>query len=228
MKGYILHFEAAITSAVGRFGAELAPQSRVLDAGAGEGQYAHYFAGHRYVGVDLGVGDAAWDYGGLSAVADLRALPFPDGTFDGVLNVVTLEHVTDPPGVVRELARVLAAGGRLLLIVPHEWEVHQHPHDYFRYTRFGCQLLLEGAGLRIDSIRPVGGYFRLLSRRLLSGYKFFPAPLSWLWLAVVALPALLLPWLDGLDRQADYTLGYICHAHKEAKSGYADGYAETP
>jgi hypothetical protein len=74
----------------------------------------------------------------------------------------------------------------------------------------------------------VGGYFRLLSRRLLSGYKFFPAPLSWLWLALVAIPALLLPWLDGLDRQADYTLGYICHAHKEAKSGYADGYAETP
>jgi SAM-dependent methyltransferase len=129
---------------------------------------------------------------------------------------------------VAELARVLAPGGRLLLIVPHEWEVHQHPHDYFRYTKFGCRLLLERAGLHIESIEPVGGYFRLLSRRLLSGYKFFPPPLSWLWLAAVAVPALLLPLLDGLDRQADYTLGYICLAQKGVKSGYADGYAETP
>ncbi|OYW07504.1 MAG: hypothetical protein B7X34_10845 [Acidobacteriia bacterium 12-62-4] len=228
MKAYVLHFEAAIAAAVEGFAAAIAPGSRVLDAGAGEGQYAGRFTAHRYVGVDLGVGDAAWDYRRLDAIADLRALPFPDGEFAGALNVVTLEHVTDPQAVVSELARVLAPAGRLLLIVPHEWEVHQHPHDYFRYTRFGCRLLLERAGLTIDSIVPVGGYFRLLSRRLLSGYKFFPAPLSWLWLVVVAGPALLLPLLDGLDRQADYTLGYICHAHKESKSGYAVGYAETP
>ena len=228
MRAYVLHFEAAIAAEAEGFAAALAPGSRVLDAGAGEGQYAGRFAGHRYVGVDLGVGDAAWDYRGLHAIADLRALPFPDGAFAGALNVVTLEHVTDPQAVVSELARVLAPGGQLLLIVPHEWEVHQHPHDYFRYTRFGCGLLLERAGLAIDSIVPVGGYFRLLSRRLLSGYKFFPPPLSWFWLMVVAGPALLLPLLDGLDRQADYTLGYICRAHKEAKSGYADGYAETP
>lgn len=228
MKDYVLHFEGAILRAVQRFAAAVEPGQRVLDAGAGEGQYAGHFAGHRYVGVDLGVGDAKWDYRRLDAVADLRALPFPEGVFAGALNVVTLEHVTDPQLVVAELARVLAPGGRLLLIVPHEWEVHQHPHDYFRYTKFGCRLLLERAGLRIESIEPVGGYFRLLSRRLLSGYKFFPAPLSWLWLAAVAVPALLLPLLDGLDRQADYTLGYICLAHKERKSGYAVGYAETP
>ncbi len=228
MKAYVLHFEAAIASAVDRFAAALAPGSRVLDAGAGEGQYAGHFTAHRYVGVDLGVGDAHWDYRRLHAIADLRALPFPDGSFAAALNIVTLEHVTDPQAVVSEMARVLAPSGRLLLIVPHEWEVHQHPHDYFRYTRFGCRLLLERAGLTIDSIQPVGGYFRLLSRRLLSGYKFFPPPLSWLWLAAVAVPALLLPLLDKFDRQADYTLGYICHAHKDPKSGYADGYAETP
>lgn len=186
----------------------------VLDAGAGEGQYVGYFLHNRYVGVDLGVGDAHWNYGLLDAVADLRALPFPDDTFAGVLNVVTLEHVTDPEQVVREMARVLAPQGRLLLIVPHEWEVHQHPHDYFRYTRFGCELLLSRAGLTIESISPVGGYFRLLSRRLLSGYKFFPWPLAVVWLLAVGVPALILPLLDRLDRQSDYTLGYICLARK--------------
>jgi len=218
MRDYVLHFEGAIRRAVESFAASLAPASRVLDAGAGERQYAPYFRQHQYIGVDLGVGDAQWNYQLLDAVADLRALPFPTATFGAVLNVVTLEHVTDPEQVVAEMARVLAPQGRLLLIVPHEWEVHQHPHDYFRYTRFGCQLLLSRAGLTIESIEPVGGYFRLLSRRLLSGYKFFPQPLAAVWLLLVGLPALLLPLLDRLDRQSDYTLGYICLARKPAES----------
>jgi SAM-dependent methyltransferase len=214
MRDYVLHFEGAIRRAVEGFASSLAPASRVLDAGAGERQYAPYFRQHQYIGVDLGVGDAQWNYQLLDAIADLRALPFPTATFAGVLNVVTLEHVTDPQQVVAEMARVLAPQGRLLLIGPHEWEVHQHPHDYFRYTRFGCQLLLSRAGLAIESIEPVGGYFRLLSRRLLSGYKFFPLPLAAVWLLLVGLPALLLPLLDRFDRQSDCTLGYICLARK--------------
>ena len=165
MRDYILHFEGAIRRAVESFASSLAPASRVLDAGAGQRQYAPYFRQHHYLGVDLGVGDAQWNYQLLDAIADLRALPFPTATFAGVLNVVTLEHVTDPQQVVAEMARVLAPHGRLLLIVPHEWEVHQHPHDYFRYTRFGCQLLLSRAGLAIESIEPVGGYFRLPTPR---------------------------------------------------------------
>ena len=75
-------------------------------------------------------------------------------------------------------------------------------------------MLLSRAGLAIESIEPVGGYFRLLSRRLLSGYKFFPLPLAAVWLLLVGLPALLLPLLDRFDRQSDCTLGYICLARK--------------
>jgi ubiquinone/menaquinone biosynthesis C-methylase UbiE len=101
MKAYVLHFEGAIVKAVEHFAAAVEPGQRVLDAGAGEGQYAGHFTGHRYVGVDLGVGDANWDYRRLDALADLRALPFPDGVFAGALNVVTLEHVTDPQAVWR-------------------------------------------------------------------------------------------------------------------------------
>ena len=68
---------------------------------------------------------------------------------------------------------MLAPGGRLLLAAPHEWEVHQAPHDYFRYTRFGLRYLLEKAGLEPIEMRAVGGYFRLLARRLLNGLQFF-------------------------------------------------------
>ena len=211
---YVLHFETAIERAVERFAAGLPGGARVLDAGAGEGRYARHFARHRYVGVDLGVGDAAWDYSGLAAIADLGALPFAAGSFDACVNLVTLEHVREPGLALREMARVLRPGGSLLLAVPHEWEVHQAPHDYFRFTAHGVRYLLEEAGFTDLQIGPVGGFFRLLARRLLNGLQFFPAPLVPLAAVFLAPPALVLPALDFLDRERVFTLGYICTARK--------------
>jgi len=56
----------------------------------------------------------------------------------------------------------------LLLAIPQDWEVHQAPHDYFRYTRYGIEHLLRQAGMEPLRIQPAGGYFRLVSRRLLN------------------------------------------------------------
>lgn len=211
---YLLDFEARTEDAVAEFAASLPDNARVLDAGAGEGQHAKPFARHRYVAADLAVGDADWDYSGLDLVADLAALPFPDGAFDGCLNIVTLEHVPEPARVLAEIWRVLAPGGRFLLIVPHAWEVHQAPHDYFRYTRYGVRYLLEGTGFTAIHVLPMGGFFRLLSRRLLNGLQFFHG--VWFLVAVVLLApaALVLPLLDKLDRTRDFTLGYACTAQK--------------
>ncbi len=214
VRDYLLYFEAEIERAVLEFSASLPDQARVLDAGAGEGQYCDRFTRHRYTGVDLGVGDAAWNYARLDAIADLLALPFSDGTFDATLNVVTLEHVKEPARVIEELYRVLRPGGRLLIIVPHEWEQHQTPHDYFRYTRYGMQYLLERAGFGSIVIQPVGGYFRLMSRRLLNALQFFPAWAMLLVAFVVAPLALVAPLFDGLDRERNFTLGFVCRATK--------------
>ena len=218
MRRHILYFESEIQDAVALFARSLAPEARVLDAGAGEGQYTREFARQRYCGVDLGVGDAGWDYSRLDAVADLTALPFRAESFDAVLHIVTIEHLREPGAALREMARTLKPGGTLLIAAPHEWEVHQAPHDYFRFTRFGLAHLLEKAGLEITEMRPAGGYFRLLARRLLNGLQFFTGGIRWLWFlpaaAVLAPPALILPFLDGLDRDRNFTLGYICLARK--------------
>lgn len=211
---HVLHFEALTRRAVDGLAAGLPEGALVLDAGAGEGQYAGYFARHKYIGVDLAVGDAEWDYSRLDAVADLTALPFRAQSFDACLNIVTLEHVRDPRTVLREIHRVLKPGGKLLAVVPHEWEVHQAPHDYFRYTRYGIELLLKEAGFEDLKIEPAGGYFRLLARRLLNGLQFFPAPLAALLALAIGPMAVLLPALDFLDREAKFTLGYICWARK--------------
>jgi SAM-dependent methyltransferase len=214
LRRYVLHFEAAIETEVGRFAAALAPGAWVLDAGAGECRHAALFAAQRYVGVDSGVGDARWDYGRLDVAADLLHLPFRTGSFDAAISIVTLEHVPDPRAAAAEMARVLAPGGRALLIVPQDWEVHQSPHDYYRYTRHGLRYLVEGAGLCVERIEAVGGFFRLLARRLLNALQFFPAA-AFLPAALFLVPAALIsPWFDRLDRERNFTLGYLCWARK--------------
>jgi SAM-dependent methyltransferase len=219
LRRHILHFEVEIEDAVKALAARLPGGARVLDAGAGEGQYRRFFARQRYCGVDLAVGDAAWDYSKLDATADLTALPFRDGAFQAALNVVTLEHLRQPARALAEIARTLEPGGELLLAAPQDWEVHQAPHDYFRYTRHGLRYLLDEAGLEAREIRPAGGYFRLLARRLLNGLQFFAGGWRWLGFLPAALllvpPALVLPFLDALDPHRNFTLGYVCWARKK-------------
>jgi SAM-dependent methyltransferase len=56
---------------------------------------------------------------GLSALVDELDLPLPDATVDRVLLVHALEMAHDPGALLREVWRVLAAGGRLLAVVPN-------------------------------------------------------------------------------------------------------------
>src|SRR5205085_3552177 len=56
---------------------------------------------------------------GLAALVDELALPLPDAAVDRVLLVHALEMAHDPGALLREVWRVLAAGGRLLAVVPN-------------------------------------------------------------------------------------------------------------
>jgi SAM-dependent methyltransferase len=59
--------------------------------------------------------------------ADANALPFEDATFDAVVSNLLMPHVSDLPAVVRELARVVRAGGRVALTT---WD--PEPSTYLR------------------------------------------------------------------------------------------------
>ena len=211
---YVMHFEASIEDAVANFSGSLPPGVRVLDGGAGEGAHRHYFAAQRYCGLDLAVGDKTWDYSKLDVLGNLESLPFPNATFEAAINIVTLEHVLHPGLVLCELGRVMTPGARLLLVAPLQWEEHQQPHDYGRFTRYSLDHLLRQAGFTEISIQPVGGIFRLISRRLLNALQFFPGPLMLVAAVFFVPPALVLPLLDPLDKDRSFTLGYICSVRK--------------
>jgi SAM-dependent methyltransferase len=168
--------------------------------------------------VDLAVGDAQWDYSRVDALADLTALPFRGGAFEAAIHIVTIEHLKEPGSALAEIARTLAPGAPLLIAAPHEWEVHQAPHDYFRYTRYGLAYQLEKSGFEVVELHAAGGYFRLVARRLLNGLQFFSGGFRRLWFLPAAIllvpPALILPFLDFLDRDRNFTLGYIVTARK--------------
>ena len=205
----VFTFETFIEDSVSDFARSLPAGARLLDAGAGEAQYARWFPHVRYVGVDLAIGDPQWDYRRLHAIADLEQLPFADAAFDAALHIVTLEHLPRPAQALAELGRVMRRGAALLLVAPQEWEVHQAPHDYYRYTRHGLEYLLAQAGFEIEDIRPAGGLFLVISRRLLNACQMLP------WLLPLFAPlAVLAAWLDPLDRRKDFTLGYRCLARR--------------
>lgn len=67
------------------------------------------------------------------ALADAKALPFPDGCLDMLLNTFLIDRLDDPLPAFREWLRVLKPGGRLLVVSPlnflklEQWKRHYPP-----------------------------------------------------------------------------------------------------
>ncbi len=66
----------------------------------------------------------------------------PAQTCDFVVLSEVLEHFHAPPQALIQARRLLRPGGRLILTTPFIFPLHERPHDYFRYTKYGLQHLL--------------------------------------------------------------------------------------
>jgi SAM-dependent methyltransferase len=130
----------------------------LLDVGCGSKPFARLFEGRvkRYWGTDLAgsryLGDARPD-----AFATAEAQPFRAGTFDTVLGLSMLTYLPEPQRMLDEAARLLRPGGMLILEFTQMVPLHDEPHDYFRFTRYGAEWLLRRAGFEPVEFVPIGG-----------------------------------------------------------------------
>lgn len=141
--------------------------------------------GARVAGVDLSraiarLASAEFQNAPLAAVnADVRALPFPDGHFDAVYSMGTVEHFDDTDLALRECCRVLKPGGRAIIGVPNRHDPFLRPllvallsclglyaYGFEKsYSRKTLRRLVERAGLTVrgdDAILFIPGWLRML------------------------------------------------------------------
>lgn len=109
----------------------LAPQpgERILEVGPGTGYYSLEVAGWIVPGGQLEIVDVQRQMADhtmrrarergvsnvVASVADVRRLPYEDSSFDAAYLVAVLGEVPDQEAALRELARVLRPGGRLVV-----------------------------------------------------------------------------------------------------------------
>lgn len=124
-------------------------RTRVLEVGVGGGNVLERVPGRRF-GLDLSPFILRKAQARLGAAAELvrgdaMALPFADGSFDRVFCSEVLEHVLEPEAVVREMLRVLAAGGFAVVSVPNEALINRVKAIVFRLP-LGRRLTGGGGG----------------------------------------------------------------------------------
>lgn len=172
--------------------------ARVLEAGGGIGMYASQIQRRCSAQVELfdiepeRIAEAQAETP-HALVAAAEALPYPTAYFDTILSNEVLEHVADDRQAVREMARVLKVGGRMVIFCPNRWypfETHGHYRggeyhfgntplinylpDVWRsklaphvraYTKRGLRRLFVGEAVKIvHHSRIYGGYDNLIAR----------------------------------------------------------------
>lgn len=106
----------------------------VLDIGAGDKIYQSYVKCKKYVSLDV--------LGEVDVIGDGSYLPFKKGSFDMIICTQVLEHIRNPFYTVEEFSRVLKEGGIVFITVTTTCYLNHIPFDYFRYTKYGIEYLL--------------------------------------------------------------------------------------
>lgn len=134
---------------------------QVLDVGCGFMPYRKIIESNprveKYVGMDL---EKPTYYGHIEP--DLKwngeKIPLTDESVDCVMATEFLEHYAEPEKILKEIRRVLKPGGRLYATVPFVWNLHEIPHDEYRYTPYSLERHFAAAGYKNVRIKSLGGW----------------------------------------------------------------------
>ncbi len=145
---------------------------KILDVGCGPGLFLEALSpSNSLVGLDLSIEMLHLARRNLTAVrGDGEHLPFEDRSFDIVLAIETLQHLTDPGIFLKELLRVLRQGGELVLSAINE---SSFLHRAFRIL----------GGYENLYFHPLQSIYCLLEREGMGllDVKFLGFPFPWVW-----------------------------------------------
>ena len=142
----------------------------VIDLGCGHSPFRRYFThATRYVRMDLfPVDDEV-------IVADATNIPADSGSVDAILLGRMLGDIPDLPAAFAEFERVLAPDGKILIYESMSYPQHDLPHDYWRVMPNGLRRLATSAGLDVEHMQNLGGYFTQIG---MHWNQFLLAPLG--------------------------------------------------
>lgn len=149
----------------------------LLDVGAGECMFRPACAHLKYVSQDAnqydGRGDGkglqtgGWNTASIDIVSDACSIPVEDASFQNILCTEVLEHVPHPERVLRECARILQPGGRLIITVPFASVTHFAPlHFATGFSVYWFQTVLREQGFAIENMHRTGNYFFTIAQEL--------------------------------------------------------------
>lgn len=143
-------------------------QGRVLENGCGVGMYVEKLAAHggTVIGLEYDHERAAEARTRSPHIVNAAGefVPLPAETFDLILSHEVIEHVQDDRAAVREMVRVLKAGGRIALFCPNRGYPFETHGIYWKGTyHFGNKLFVNYLPRRWrDKLAP---HVRVYSRR---------------------------------------------------------------
>lgn len=152
----------------------------VMDLGCGAGNSIDMFrekdSGIRWIGLDIESSpEGAFrtrDDGEFYAYDGIH-IPFDHDYFDLIYSNQVFEHVRDPRGLLKEVARVLRPRGHLIgstsQLEPY------HSYSLWNFTPYGFSLLVREAGLELLELRPSIDGLTLIIRRGLGRPRFLRA-----------------------------------------------------
>lgn len=129
-------------------------KGKFLDVGCGKKPYKNYLLENRfiesYTGLDIETALVYEEGVGPDVTWNGTAMPFDDNSFDSMMATEVLEHCPDPLLIVQEMKRVLKPGGVLFFTVPFLWNLHEVPHDHYRYTPFALERIFRQSGMQLE------------------------------------------------------------------------------
>lgn len=136
---------------------------KLLDVGCGKMPYKSIFLPKvsKYIGIDKNSDDADIKNDFLRATILAKS-------FDTILCTQVLEHTPEPRKLLTKINIILKKNGVLILTTPFTGYLHEVPHDYYRYTKYGLRYLIKNANFRIIYIRAEGNWISSIGLEIIS------------------------------------------------------------